>query len=80
MVGIPQKTCYIYSYMHNNPHEIHVARSKTRDYGSEQRFNTTGFLGTRSVTICHTENADEIHIISLRKAEQHEIDTLARYL
>jgi len=51
-----------------------------RDYRGEQRLNTTGFLGTRIVTICHTESADEIHIISMRKAEQHEIDTLARYL
>lgn len=51
-----------------------------RDYRGEQRFNTTGFLGTAFVTICHTESEDEIHIISMRKAEQHEIDTLARYL
>lgn len=51
-----------------------------RDCGGEQRFNTTGLLGTMFVTICHTESEDEIHIISMRKAEQHEIDTLARYL
>lgn len=51
-----------------------------RDYGGEQRFNTTGFLGVVFVTICHTESEDEIHIISMRKAEQHEIDTFAHYL
>ena len=51
-----------------------------RDYGGEQRFNSTSFLGTAIVTICHTENEDEIHIISMRKAEPHEIETLARYL
>jgi uncharacterized DUF497 family protein len=33
-----------------------------------------------SVTICHTESEDEIHIISMRKAELHEIETLSRYL
>ena len=32
------------------------------------------------VTICHTETEDEIHIISMRKAELHEIETLSRYL
>lgn len=51
-----------------------------RDYGGEQRFNTIGLLGVAFVTICHTESEDEIHIISMRKAEPHEIDTLARYL
>ena len=51
-----------------------------RDYEGEQRFNTTGFLGTAMVTICHTETDDEIHIISMRKAEPDEINTLCRYL
>jgi hypothetical protein len=51
-----------------------------RDYGGEQRFNSTGFLGAAIVTICHTETEDEIHIISMRKAELHEIETLSRYL
>ena len=51
-----------------------------RDYQGEQRFNTTGFLGIAIVTICHTETDDDIHVISMRKAEPHEIDTLARYL
>jgi uncharacterized DUF497 family protein len=32
------------------------------------------------VTITHTETDDIIHIISMRKAEPHEIDTLSRYL
>ena len=51
-----------------------------RDYRGEQRFNTTGFLGIAIVTICHTETNDDIHVISMRKAESHEIDTLSRYL
>ena len=52
----------------------------TRDYDGERRFNSTGFLGAAIVTICHTETEDEIHIISMRKAELHEIEILARYL
>jgi len=52
----------------------------TRNYAGEQRFNTTGFLGTRIVTICHAESADEIRIISMRKADLHEIETLSRYI
>ena len=51
-----------------------------RHYHGEQRFNTTGFLDTAIVTICHTETGDEIHIISMRKAESHEIEILCRYL
>lgn len=51
-----------------------------RDYDGEQRFNSTGFLGAAIVTICHTETENEIHIISMRKAELHEIEILSRYL
>jgi uncharacterized protein len=51
-----------------------------REYGGEQRFNSTGFLGTAIVTICHTESENEIHIISMRKAQPYEIETLSRYL
>jgi uncharacterized DUF497 family protein len=32
------------------------------------------------VTISHTETENDIHIISMRKAESHEIDTLSHYL
>ncbi|MEJ1958404.1 MAG: BrnT family toxin [Nitrosomonadales bacterium] len=52
----------------------------SRDYHGEQRFNTTGFLGITIVTICHTETEFEIHVISMRKAEPNEIDTLSHYL
>jgi len=51
-----------------------------RDYDGERRFNSTGFFGTAIVTICHTEIEDEIHIISMRKAELLEIEILSRYL
>jgi len=51
-----------------------------RDYDGEQRFNTIGFLETVIVSVCHTETDEDIHVISLRKAENHEIELLARYL
>jgi len=51
-----------------------------RDYAGEQRFNSTGFLGAAIVTLCHTETADHIHLISMRKAEPHEEKRLTRYL
>lgn len=57
-----------------------ITDEDTRDYDGEQRFNSTGFLGMTIVTICHTESATDIHIISMRKAEPHEIDSLSRYL
>lgn len=57
-----------------------VTVEDSREHSGEQRFNSTGFLGTAIVTICHTETEDEIHIISMRKAEIHEIETLSRYL
>lgn len=57
-----------------------ITNEDARDYGGEQRFNTTGFLGTAIVTITHTETDEAIHIISMRKAEAHEIETLSQYL
>ena len=57
-----------------------ITEEDARDYDGEQRFNTTGFLGMTIVTICHTETENDIHIISMRKAEPHEIDILSRYL
>lgn len=57
-----------------------ITQEDARDYDGEQRFNSTGFLGTAIVTITHTETDEEVHIISMRKAEPHEIETLSRYL
>ncbi len=51
-----------------------------RDYGGEQRFNTFGLLGVLVVAICHTETDEEIHIISMRKAENHEVKKFFSYL
>ena len=41
------------------------------DYG-EQRWVTLGVLGGKVVVIVHTESEDEIHIISMRKANNDE--------
>lgn len=57
-----------------------LTEEDTRDYDGEQRFNSIGFFGTAIVTICHTETKEQIHIISMHKAESHEIDTFSRYL
>ena len=57
-----------------------ITQEDARDYAAEQRCNSTGFLGTAVVTITHTESKDEIHILSMRKANAHEIQALSRYL
>lgn len=51
-----------------------------RPYQGEQRFNTTGLLGVAVVVITHTETEDEIHIISMREAENHETRQFFSYL
>jgi uncharacterized protein len=40
---------------------------------NEQRFVTLGVLNNTPVSIIHTENCHEIHIISTRKATKREI-------
>ncbi len=57
-----------------------VTYEDTRDRYGEQRFNTTGLLGTAVVVITHTETDDTIHIISMRKAENDEIEDFFSYL
>lgn len=42
-----------------------------KDYG-EQRWVTLGLLQATVVVIVHTERKDEIHIISMRKADRDE--------
>ncbi|MDR1368426.1 MAG: BrnT family toxin [Candidatus Accumulibacter sp.] len=39
---------------------------------AEERFITVGLLDNTAVVIAHTETHDEIHIISMRKAQRHE--------
>lgn len=45
------------------------------DYG-EQRFVTLGFLAGVPVSIVHTENKNEIRVISFRKATKREAKIL----
>jgi len=51
-----------------------------REHYGEQRFNTLGLLGAAVVCICHTETGNEIRVISMRKAEHHEIEHFFSYL
>ncbi len=41
------------------------------DYG-EQRWVTLGLLSKQVMVIVHTETEDEIHVISMRKADKDE--------
>lgn len=41
------------------------------DYG-EERFVSFGLLDDRVVAVVHTETADTIRVISIRKAKKHE--------
>jgi uncharacterized protein len=41
------------------------------DYG-EQRWVTLGLLGVQVIVIVHTETAEEIRVISMREADNHE--------
>ena len=49
-----------------------LTRPDMRFAYTENRFSTIGLLGVDVVVIAHTETVDEIHIISMRKAERHE--------
>ena len=51
-----------------------------RNYQGEQRFNTMGLLGVQVVVITHTETEDQIHIISMREAENHETRKFFSYI
>lgn len=44
------------------------------------RFKTTGLLNSEVVVIIHNETENEINVISMRKAENHEIRTFFSYL
>lgn len=48
-----------------------TAEDTREDYG-EQRFLTLGLLEDQVVSIAHTEQGEEIRIISIRKATKHE--------
>ncbi len=48
-----------------------TAEDTREDYG-EQRFLTLGLLEDQVVSVTHTEQREEIRIISIRKATKHE--------
>ena len=52
-----------------------VTREDIREDYGEKRLVTFGILNGEIVVLVHTERDDDMHIISLRKAEKHE----ARY-
>ena len=56
--------------------EVFAGRTKTfpdtKHLGHEQRFLTLGLLKERVVLIAHTETADTIRVISMRKATRRE--------
>ena len=49
-----------------------VTREDIREDYGEKRMVTFGILGGDVVVLVHTERDDEMHVISLRKAEKHE--------
>jgi len=51
-----------------------------REFYGEQRINLLGFLNGVVVHMTYTELGEDMHVISLRKAEKHEIYTFAKRL
>lgn len=51
-----------------------------RDGYGEQRINLLGMLAGVVVHMTYTERGDDLHVISLRKAEKHEIRFFAKGL
>jgi uncharacterized DUF497 family protein len=49
-----------------------VTREDIREDYGEKRLVTFGILGGEIVVLVHTERDDDMHVISLRKAEKHE--------
>lgn len=56
---------------------IHSWEDGREAYG-EQRFCTLGFLDGVLVHLTYTARGDDLHVISLRKAEKHEIKLFAQ--
>ncbi len=55
-----------------------IAWDDDREAYGEQRFNLLGFLNGIIVHLTYTERGDDLHVISLRKAEKHEIRYFAQ--
>jgi uncharacterized DUF497 family protein len=57
-----------------------LAFEDTREGYGEQRMISVGMLDYLVVLVVHVESADEIRIISMRKATHHETDQYYEYL
>ena len=57
-----------------------VSWDDDREAYGELRMNALGFLGGIVVHMTYTERGDDLHVISLRKAEKHEIRYFAQQL
>jgi hypothetical protein len=57
-----------------------VSWEDVREAYGEARINALGFLGGIVVHMTYTERGDDLHVISLRKAEKHEIKRFAQGL
>jgi uncharacterized DUF497 family protein len=57
-----------------------VAWDDDRKAYGELRINLLGFLNNVVVHLTYTERGDDLHVISLRKAEKHEIRYFAQKL
>ena len=55
-----------------------VAWEDAREAYGEQRINLLGWLQGVVVHTTYTERGDELHVISLRKAEKHEVRRYAK--
>ena len=49
-----------------------------RDRYGELRLNAVGWLNAMLVHMTYTEREDDFHVISLRKAEKHEVKSFIR--
>ena len=49
-----------------------IVEDKRKDYG-EPRFQAFGFIGERLHVLVFTPRADDMHVISLRKANRREV-------
>jgi len=57
-----------------------VSWEDDRESYGEQRINALGFMNGIVVHITYTERGEDLHVISLRKAEKHEIRYFAKEL
>lgn len=55
-----------------------VSWEDAREAYGEQRINVLGVLAGIVVHMTYTERGDDLHVISLRKAEKHEIKRFAQ--